>query len=194
MGFWAIGPILTTLSIQALYYQALGEITAMTSPQSGTDYDTKPFATSSAGSPLKSIATTLALMALSGLVGYGTAWWQGNQQLAFADQARQELGKQLDATKTQAIDAKTNTSLMKASTELYGIASELSDRNFGTAQKRLQATQDLFTKIEAKGSNSTKIDEFKKAVAAIEINFITNPDDQKKRLLALAEQIKAIVP
>jgi uncharacterized protein HemX len=165
----------------------------MTSPQSGTDYDTKATAKSSS-SPLKGLATTLALMALSGLVGYGTAWWQGNQQLAFADQARMELGKQLDASKTSAIDAKTNSSLMKASTELYGIATELSDRNFGTAQKRLQATQELFAKIEAKGSNSTKVDEFKKAIAAIEINFVTNPDDMKKRLLALAEQIKAIVP
>lgn len=166
----------------------------MTSPQSGTGYDTKSAGKSSTGSPLKGIATTLVLMALSGLVGYGTAWWQGSQNLAVADQARQELGKQLDASKASAIDATTNTSLMKASTELYGIATELTDRNFGTAQKRLQATQELFAKIDAKGSNSTKIEEFKKAVAAIEINFVTNPDDQKKRLLALAEQIKAIVP
>jgi hypothetical protein len=166
----------------------------MTSPQSGTDYDTKSAGKSATGSPLKGIATTLALMALSGLVGYGAAWWQGNQQLAFAEQARMELGKQLDASKISAIDAKTNSSLMKASTELYGIATELSDRNFGTAQKRLQATQELFAKIDAKGSNSAKVDEFKKAIAALEVNFVTNPDEMKKRLLALAEQIKAIVP
>jgi uncharacterized protein YmfQ (DUF2313 family) len=166
----------------------------MTSPQSGTDYDTKSAAKSNSGSPLKSIATTLALMALSGLVGYGAAWWQGSQNLSVADQARMELGKQLDASKASAIDAKTNTSLMKASTELYGIATELTDRNFGTAQKRLQATQEIFAKIDAKGSNSAKVDEFKKAIAALEVNFVTNPDDMKKRLLALAEQIKAIVP
>jgi uncharacterized protein YmfQ (DUF2313 family) len=166
----------------------------MTSPQSGTDYDTKASAKSNSGSPLKGIATTLALMALSGLVGYGAAWWQGSQNLSVADQARMELGKQLDASKASAIDAKTNTSLMKASTELYGIATELTDRNFGTAQKRLQATQEIFAKIDAKGSNSAKVDEFKKAIAALEVNFVTNPDDMKKRLLALAEQIKAIVP
>jgi uncharacterized protein HemX len=173
--------------------QPTGEVTApMKSKNSDTEFETATKA--SAGNKLKGLATTIALMALSGLIGYGAAWWQGSQQLSSADQARQELGKQLDATKAQVADAQAGTQLMKASTELHQVSAELADRNFGIAQKRLKTTQDLFAAIEAKGTNSAKIDALKKDIAAIEINFVTNPEDMKKRLTGLADQIQAIVP
>lgn len=149
------------------------------------------------GAKVKQFFNILLLMAIAGGALYGFGWWQGNVKLS--DQ-KAEHDRALTGSQEEALQAQTalrteqsKSRLLLARAALLQAAFELDDRNFGTANTQVQDA----VKAIAEVTESTQPDKLKamqQELGTIEINFAINPEAQKKRLVALANQITPLLP
>lgn len=160
--------------------------------------DTEPQRSeSSFGSKLKTAFTTLLLMAIATGAGYGAAWWQGNTKLADQKANHDQQATQLQTQLKQANDsisaAQSTSQIMQARAALLQAAYDLDQRNFGNANTQVaDATRALETITLS--ANPDQLKTLKEELSTVEINFVINPEEQKKRLLGFANQLLALQP
>jgi hypothetical protein len=79
---------------------------------------------------------------------------------------------------------------------LYHTAIDLDQRNFGTANRRLQEAAGALGNMKQDSStiDMEKITQLHSAIAAMNINVAVNLEDQRKHVLDLASQLDNLQP
>ncbi len=146
---------------------------------------------------VRSLFTVLLLMGLSAGVGYGVGYVQ--QRATLGQQAKrhatelESVTEQLTTAQAAARLAQTQGSLMEARALLFQSVYELDQQNFGNANSLLRQASETVTSVEYSKDEQT-LAAVKEELSTAEINFATNPAEQRKRMLAFADQLRVLVP
>lgn len=103
--------------------------------------------------------------------------------------------KRLQTTQEQLVVASNRNRLLMARTDLYRAAADLDQRNFGTANTRLQEAAAALAKVDPSSSDidAKQLDALRASIAQTNINVATDLQQQRNRVLDLAAQLDALV-
>ena len=103
--------------------------------------------------------------------------------------------KRLQATQEQLVVATNRNRLLMARTDLYRAAADLDQRNFGTANTRLQEAAAALAKVDPSSGNldAETLGALRASIAQTNINVATDLQQQRNRVLDLAAQLDALV-
>lgn len=155
---------------------------------------------SSKFSGFKKIAIGITVALLSGAAIYGIGWWQGRSHVSAGnEEINQEIKsvrQELEQTQTQLEAVRNYGYLMQARAELYHSAVNLDQRNFGTANTRLQEASTALAKVkDSSGSLDTqKISSLQKNISQTNINVAVNLQQQRREVLKHVNQLNALIP
>ncbi|MDQ3206736.1 MAG: hypothetical protein M3Q40_09610 [Pseudomonadota bacterium] len=142
------------------------------------------------------IAAAVVLLVILGVYYWGNA--QTRSQLA-AQQTdyEQRIGttqQQLQATRNELATARNRNQLLMARTDLYRAAADLDQRNFGTANTRLQEAAAALGRVDSSvgGIDTADFAQLRSAIAITNVNVATNLQDQRNLVLNLAARLDEI--
>ncbi len=151
-------------------------------------------------SKLKKILISIVILAISGVALYGAGWFQASSQFSSDDRKTQQELEQakekLNQVKEQLITERNRTYLMEARGDLYDTAVNLDERNFGTANTRLQEAAAALGKIDdVNGSvNIKKVKELQNAIAKKNLNVAVNLEKQRNTVLSYINVLNKLIP
>lgn len=120
-----------------------------------------------------------------------------NQLSAQGSDYEQRLGSvqgQLQAAQGELAAARNRNQLLMARTDLYRAAADLDQRNFGTANTRLQEAAAALGRVDTSGGDldTGRIAALRSSIAATNINVATDLQEQRNQVLDLAAQLDAL--
>lgn len=109
------------------------------------------------------------------------------QRVASVESRLQETQRELSA-------ARNRNHLLIARTALYRTAADLDQRNFGTANTRLQEAEAALGRVDAStgGVDAAGLDGLRASIKGMNINVATNLQEQRNQVLELAAQLDAM--
>jgi uncharacterized protein HemX len=133
------------------------------------------------------IGIVIAIFIAIGL--FATGYIKGRAQVS-------TLQSQLTQRDAQLLISQNRSYLMQARAALYHTAIDLDQRNFGTANSRLQEAASALGNMKQDSStiDMEKIAQLRNAIAAMNINVAVNLEDQRKHVLDLASQLDNLQP
>jgi uncharacterized protein HemX len=133
------------------------------------------------------IGIAIAIVIAIGL--FATGYMKGRAQVS-------PLQSQLAQRDAQLLISQNRGYLMQARAALYHTAIDLDERNFGTANSRLQEAAGALGNMKQDSStiDMEKITQLHSAIAAMNINVAVNLEDQRKHVLDLASQLDNLQP
>lgn len=144
------------------------------------------------------LAATAAVVVLL-LVVYLWGQSQTRERLSAQESDYQQrivaVEKRLQTTQQQLVVATNRNRLLMARTDLYRAAADLDQRNFGTANTRLQEAAAALAKVDPSSSDidANQLDALRASIAQTNINVATDLQQQRNRVLDLAAQLDALV-
>jgi hypothetical protein len=149
------------------------------------------------GTKFKRFVTTLGIAAIAGGIGFGVGWWQGDvrlgEQKSSYDKTVAEVTDQLKRTQVGLKIEQSKSRMALARAALLQAAAELEQRNFGSANSQVQDAVQALAEVQ-ESANGEQFNVVKEDVGTIEINFAINPEEQKKRILGLANKLTQLLP
>lgn len=151
-------------------------------------------------SKFKKILISIVILAIGGVALYGAGWFQARSQFSSDDEPiKQELEQakeQLNQVKEQLITERNRTYLMEARGDLYDTTVNLDERNFGTANTRLQEAAAALGKVEdVNGSvNINKVKELQNAISKTNLNVAVNLEKQRNTVLSYINVLNKLIP
>ncbi len=162
-----------------------------------TSLETADIPQESFGKKFKRFVTTLGIAAIAGGIGFGAGWWQGETRLADQkssyDKNVTEITDQLKRTQTSLKTEQSKNQIQLARAAFLQAAAELEQRNFGSANSQIQDANKALTDVQ-ESANAEQFNVLKDEASTIEINFAVNPEEQRKRILALANKLTQLLP
>lgn len=105
------------------------------------------------------------------------------------------LQSQLAQRDAQLLISQNRSYLMEARAALYHTAIDLDQRNFGTANSRLQEAAGALENVKQDSStiDMEKITQLRSDITAMNINVAVDLENQRKHVLDLASQLNALM-
>lgn len=162
--------------------------------------DTNPKSSSSALSSNKTrmvlVAAVVVILLMIGIYYWGNVQTR-NQLTAQEAQYQQRItavDTQLQETRRELEAARNRNHLLMARTDLYRTAADLDQRNFGTANTRLQEAEAALRQVNASagGLDAAKLEALRASVKGMNLNVATNLQDQRNQVLDLAARLDQI--
>lgn len=162
--------------------------------------DTNPEPRSNALSSYKTrmvlVAAVVVILLMVGIYYWGNMQTR-NQLAAQETQYQQRIAAaeaQLLETRRELDAARNRNHLMMARTDLYRTAADLDQRNFGTANTRLQEAAAALRRVDASSGDldAAKLDAVRSTIEGMNINVATNLQDQRNQVLDLASRLDEI--
>lgn len=155
--------------------------------------------------PSKSTMTTRAIVVAAAvvvvllLIVYLWGQWQTRARLS-AQEADYEqrivaVENRLQTTQEELAAATNHNRLLMARTDLYRAAADLDQRNFGTANTRLQEAAAALAKVDPTSGDidAEKLGALRASIAKTNINVATDLQQQRNLVLDLAAQLDGLV-
>ena len=147
----------------------------------------------------KAIIATAAVVVVLLLVVYLWGQWQTRERLSAQEADYQQriaaVEKRLGTTQEELVAATNRNRLLMARTDLYRAAADLDQRNFGTANTRLQEAAAALAKVDPSSGDidAEKLGALRASIAKTNINVATDLQQQRNLVLDLAAQLDALV-
>ncbi len=127
------------------------------------------------------------------LIAYFVGLMQGRgpiagleEEVAVARQAQQELQAQLGREEAR-------TRMTEALALLYRATLDLDERNFGTANARLQQAAQTLAQIDPAAAGA-EVQQLRQEISAMNVEVAANLQAQRSRILSFAETLKGKIP
>ncbi len=145
---------------------------------------------------IKRILIGLGATIVTGAVIYGIGWWQGRSHVSVEDEEIKSVQQELKQTQNQLEAVKNYSYLMQARAALYHSAVDLDQRNFGTANTRLQEASTALGKVKDTSADldAQKISSLQKNISQTNINVAVNLEKQRQQILKYVTQLNALIP
>jgi predicted negative regulator of RcsB-dependent stress response len=162
--------------------------------------DTNPKSSSSALSSNKTrmvlVAAVVVILLMIGIYYWGNVQTR-NQLTAQEAQYEQRITSvdaQLQQARGELAEARNRNHLLMARTALYRTAADLDQRNFGTANTRLQEAEAALRQVNASagGLDAAELDSLRSSIEGMNLNVATNLQDQRNQVLDLASRLDQI--
>lgn len=138
----------------------------------------------------KRVIMYVAIAAVACLVVYFVGLYQGRSAVSEVRAELQQLQEQQTAVQQQLARAQDMSRMRAAQALIYRAALDLDERNFGTANQRLQEAADVLGEA---GMNA-ELQALQQDVAATNLEVAANLDAQRSNVVALAERLNALIP
>lgn len=142
----------------------------------------------------KYILVGVAVLIAVALVLYFIGLSQGQRRVAEVEQQLQQVQQQLDQTRAQRARVEGRSRMVEALALLYRTALDLDDRNFGTANERLQAATGALSGVASTDVDTEALEQLREEIAATNVNVAVNLKAQRARVVTFAERLKALIP
>lgn len=142
------------------------------------------------------VAAVIVILAMIGIYYWGNV--QTRNQLTAQETDYQEriasVDSQLQEARRELAAARNRNHLLVARTALYRTAADLDQRNFGTANTRLQEAEAALGSVDASsgGIDAAGLDTLRASIRGMNINVATNLQEQRNQVLELASQLDAM--
>ena len=142
------------------------------------------------------VAAAVVILLMIGIYYWGNV--QTRNQLTAQETDYQQrmatVDSQLQQTRSELSAARNRNHLLVARTALYRTAADLDQRNFGTANTRLQEAEAALGSVDASsgGVDAAGLDALRTSIKGMNINVATNLQEQRNQVLELASQIDAM--
>ena len=142
------------------------------------------------------VAAAVVILLMIGIYYWGNV--QTRNQLTAQETDYQQrissVDSQLQATRRELASARNRNHLLVARTALYRTAADLDQRNFGTANTRLQEAEAALASVDASsgGVDAAGLDALRAAIKGMNINVATNLQEQRNQVLGLASRLDAM--
>ena len=145
---------------------------------------------------IKIILIGVTVSIVTGVAIYGIGWWQGRSHVSVEDEEIKSVQQELEETQNQLEVVRNYGYLMQARAALYHSAVDLDQRNFGTANTRLQEAYTALGKVEdTSGSLDTqKISSLQKNISQTNINVAVNLEKQRQQVLKYVNRLNNLIP
>ncbi len=159
--------------------------------------DTNPKSSSNALSSNKTrmvlVAAVVVILLMVGIYYWGNVQTR-NQLTAQETQNQQRITAveaQMQETRRELETARNRNHLLMARTDLYRTAADLDQRNFGTANTRLQEAEAALRRVDASsgGLDAAELDSLRSSLKGMNLNVATNLQDQRNQVLDLASRL-----
>ena len=147
----------------------------------------------------KAILVAAAVVVVLLLVVYLWGQSQTRERLSAQEADYQQrivtVEKRLETTQEELVAATNRNQLLMARTDLYRAAADLDQRNFGTANTRLQEAAAALAQVDPSSGDidPKQLGELRTSIAKTNINVATDLQQQRNRVLELAAQLDALV-
>ena len=144
---------------------------------------------------LVAAAVVVALLLIVYLWGQSQTRERLSAQEADYQQRIVAVEKRLQTTQEELVAATNRNRLLMARTDLYRAAADLDQRNFGTANTRLQEAAAALAKVDPSSGDidAKQLGDLRASIAKTNINVATDLQQQRNRVLELAAQLDALV-
>lgn len=142
------------------------------------------------------VAAAVVILLMIGIYYWGNV--QTRNQLTAQETDYQQrmatVDSQLQQTRSELSAARNRNHLLVARTALYRTAADLDQRNFGTANTRLQEAEAALGSVDASsgGVDAAGLDALRTSIKGMNINVATNLQEQRNQVLQLASQLDAM--
>ena len=146
----------------------------------------------------RAILAAAAAVVVLLLIVYLWGQWQSRERLGAQEtDYQQRIGvveKRLATTQAELVAATNRNRLLMARTDLYRAAADLDQRNFGTANTRLQEAAAALARVDPASGNidAKSLEALRSSIAQTNINVATDLQQQRNRVLDLAAQLDAL--
>ncbi len=150
----------------------------------------------SSRSQWKTIATSLLLAVITGVVLYVFGWWQGSKSVDSGEKEISKIQQELQASQQQVNLLKNRSYLMQARAALFQSTVDLDQRNFGVANGSLQEAATVLAQVKD-GENKldvVKLGELQKKIAKTNINVAVNLEAQRQQILGFVRELNSLIP
>lgn len=147
----------------------------------------------------KALVAAAAVVVVLLLIVYLWGQSQTRERLSAQESDYQQrivaVEKRLETTQEELVSATNRNRLLMARTDLYRAAADLDQRNFGTANTRLQEAAATLAKIDPsrRDIDAKQLGALRASIAETNINVATDLQQQRNRVLDLAAQLDALV-
>ncbi len=142
------------------------------------------------------IAAAIVLLLMIGIYYWGNVQTRNRLTAQETDyqQRISSVDSQLQQTRRELAVAQNRNHLLLARTALYRTAADLDQRNFGTANTRLQEVEAALGQVDAAsgGVDAGGLDALRASIRGMNINVATDLQEQRRQVLALASQLDAM--
>lgn len=159
-------------------------------PKSNSD------ALSSNKSKVVLIAAVVVILLMIGIYSWGKM--QTRSQLTEQETQYQQritaVEAQMQEARSELAAARNRNHLLMARTDLYRTAADLDQRNFGTANTRLQEAEAALRQVNASagGLDAAELESLRASLKGMNLNVATNLQDQRNQVLDLAARLDQI--
>lgn len=147
----------------------------------------------------RAILAAAAAVVVLLLIVYLWGQWQARERLSAQEADYQQriaaVEKRLQTMQEELVAATNRNRLLMARTDLYRAAADLDQRNFGTANTRLQEAAAALAKVDPSSGDidAEKLGALRASIAKTNINVATDLQQQRNLVLDLAAQLDALV-
>ena len=145
---------------------------------------------------IKLILIGVGATIVTGAAIYGIGWWQGRSHVSVGDEEVKSVRQELQQTQNQLEAVRNYAYLMQARAALYHSAVDLDQRNFGTANTRLQEASTALGQVKDNSGtlDINKISSLQKNISQTNINVAVNLEKQRRQILKHVNQLNSLIP
>ncbi|KST65828.1 BRO1 domain-containing protein [Mastigocoleus testarum] len=149
---------------------------------------------------IKLILIGVSATIVTGAAIYGIGWWQGRSHVSVNNEEITEeiksVRQELQQTQNQLEAVRNYGYLMQARAALYHSAVDLDQRNFGTANTRLQEASTALGEVKDNSGtlDINKISSLQKNISQTNINVAVNLQKQRRQILKHVNQLNSLIP
>lgn len=141
----------------------------------------------------KRIAIFVGIGVIAALALYFLGRSAGSSRVADIEQQHNATLAELSETEQRATRAENRSRMFQSLARLYRTALDLEERNFGTANRRLQEAASALQGVQS-AENQQQIVQLRQDIAGTDLNVAVDLEDQRERILTFAERLHELIP
>lgn len=144
--------------------------------------------------PWKWILIGAGAIIVAGILVYLIGYYQGRSRVADVEERLAVVHQELEESREQLRLARDRGRLAQALSLVYRTMLDLDDRNFGTANSRLQLTAQLLEGVESQQLNTAELQALQREIRQTDIRVATDLENQRSLITGFAERLRSLLP
>lgn len=141
----------------------------------------------------KKMAIFVAIGVIAALALYFLGRSSGSSRVADVEQQRNATLAELSEVEQRAARAENRSHMFQSLARLYRTALDLEERNFGTANRRLQEAASALQSVQS-AEEQQQIEQLRREIAGTDLNVAVDLEDQRERILGFANDLSDLIP
>ena len=143
---------------------------------------------------MKRILIGVGVALAAALLLYFLGLSYGRSRVAEVEQQLQQAQEQLDQMRSRATRAENRSRMLQGLALLYQTALDLDERNFGTANQRLNEAAARLGEVQQADTASSNLPQLRRDIASTNLEVAVDLEGQREQVLDFAKRLRALLP